>query len=476
MAEHYKPTTYKAWEMTLEERFREVYPPLAEREAVTEANRCLFCYDAPCMVACPTHIDIPSFIRKISTGNVKGSAKTILESNLMGATCSRVCPVQELCEGACVLEHDHKPIMIGRLQRYAMDYAADRNIKFFEKGKPNGHQIAVVGGGPAGLSCAGELAKLGFEVTVFEKKKWANGLSTYGIVVFREPVEVALNEVKMIQELGVEIKTNVTIGKDITLDELVEQYDAVFLSVGLGNVPDMSIPGEQLDGVLDGLDFIEETKVEALKTIKFGNRICIIGAGNTAIDCATIARRLGSERVNIVYRRSEAEMTAYHFEYEFALREGVSFMFLTLPVEIIGKDKVEALKCVRMDLGQPDASGRRSPIPVPDSEFTIPCDMVIKAIGQKKQTEMMTALAKYDVKDIKGYIAVDFTTNRTVHPKIFAGGDCIRSHGEASTVMAVQDGKIAAKAMYRQFIGEPEPQSEHEKTGCCKEVAGAHVH
>ncbi|MBI2809648.1 MAG: NAD(P)-dependent oxidoreductase [Candidatus Melainabacteria bacterium] len=442
--------------MTLEERFQEVYPPLAEREAVTEANRCLYCYDAPCMVACPTHIDIPTFIRKISTGNVKGSARTILESNLMGATCSRVCPVQELCEGACVLEHDHKPIMIGRLQRYAMDYATERNIKFFEKGK--------------------ELCKMGFDVTVYEKKKWANGLSTYGIVVFREPVEVALAEAKMIQEMGVQIKTNVTIGKDITLDELVEQYDAVFISVGLGNVPDMSVPGEELAGVMDGLEFIEETKVEKLDSIKFGNRICVIGAGNTAIDCATIARRLGSERVNIIYRRSEAEMPAYHFEYEFALREGVSFMFLTLPVEIVGKDKVEGLKCVRMDLGEPDASGRRSPIPIPGSEFTIPCDMVVKAIGQKKQSQMMTALAKYDVKDIKGYIAVDFTTNRTVHPKIFAGGDCIRSHGEASTVMAVQDGKIAAKAIYRQFIGELEDQTEHAKTGCCKEVAGAHVH
>jgi dihydropyrimidine dehydrogenase (NAD+) subunit PreT len=476
MAEHYKPNTYKAWEMTLEERFQEVYPPLEEREAVTEANRCLYCYDAPCMVACPTHIDIPTFIRKISTGNVKGSAKTILESNLMGATCSRVCPVQELCEGACVLEHDHKPIMIGRLQRYAMDYAAEKKIKFFEKGKSNGLKVAVVGGGPAGLSCAGELAKLGFDVTVYEKKKWANGLSTYGIVVFREPVEVALAEAKMIEEMGVQIKTNVTIGKDITLDELVEQNDAVFISVGLGNVPDMAVPGEQLEGVMDGLDFIEETKVQKLDSIKFGNRICVIGAGNTAIDCATIARRLGSERVNIIYRRSEAEMPAYHFEYEFALREGVSFMFLTLPVEVVGNGKVEGLKCVRMDLGEPDASGRRSPIPIPGSEFIIPCDMVIKAIGQKKQTPMMEALSKFGVKDIKGYIAVDFTTNRTVHPKIFAGGDCIRSHGEASTVMAVQDGKIAAKAISRQLVGEQEDQSEHAKSGCCKEVAGAHAH
>ena len=454
MAEHYKPTKYKAWEMTIEERFSEYHAPFSEREAKLEANRCLYCYDAPCMVACPTSIDIPTFIRKISTGNVKGAAKTILESNILGATCARVCPVEVLCEGDCVLEEDHKPIAIGRLQRYATDYATERGIKFFKAGKPNGKKVAIIGSGPAGLSCAGELAKLGFEVTVFEKQKWAGGLSTYGIVVFREPLEVSLAEVKAIEDLGVTIKCGVEIGKDIQFEKLIADYDAVFIGVGLGKVPPMDIPGEKLQGVVDGLDFVAETKTHPLDTIKHGNRICIIGAGNTAIDCATIARRLGAERVTMIYRRSEAEMPAYHFEYQFALNEGVSFMFLTQPIEIIGEGgKVTGLKCVRMDLGAPDASGRRSPVPVPNSELVVPCDMVISAIGQIKPFSFIDALAKLGLKDVKGYIQVDPKTNKTDHAKVFAGGDCVRSHGEASTVMAVQDGKIAAKGIYEELIG-----------------------
>ncbi|HEY9772808.1 MAG TPA: NAD(P)-dependent oxidoreductase [Planktothrix sp.] len=477
MAEHYKPNKYKQWQLTLEQRFQETFPPLREKEAITEANRCLYCYDAPCMTACPTHIDIPTFIRKISTGNTRGSAKTILESNLLGATCSRVCPVQELCEGACVLQDEEKPIMIGRLQRYAMDYAADRKIQFFRPGKPNGKKVAVVGAGPAGLSCAGELAKLGFDVTCYEKKPWAGGLDTYGIVVFREPVEVSLTEVKTIEALGVKIKTDVNVGKDITIDELLAQHDAVFLSVGLGSVPPMEIPGENLNGVLDGLDFIEETKTKPLKDIKFGSKVVVVGAGNTAIDCATIARRLGSERVTIVYRRSETEMPAYQHEYHFALGDGVSFMFLTQPIEIIGdkNGNVEAIKCVRMDLGEPDASGRRSPVPLEGSEFVTACDMVITAIGQLKDKPLLTLLKeKYGIGDVKGYIEVDPTTNQTKHPKIYAGGDCIRSKGEASTVMAVQDGKIAAKGILKQLIGEHALPKEKEHS-CCAQV-GAHSH
>jgi len=443
--------------MTIEERFSEYHAPFSQREAKLEADRCLYCYDAPCMVACPTHIDIPTFIKKISTGNVKGAAKTILEANLLGATCARVCPVEVLCEGDCVLEEDHKPIAIGRLQRYATDYASERGIKFFKAGKAKGKKVAIVGSGPAGLSCAGELAKLGFEVTVFEKQKWAGGLSTYGIVVFREPVEVSLAEVKAIEDLGVTVKCGVEIGKDIQFEQLVSDYDAVFISVGLGKVPDMEVPGEDLKGVVDGLDFIALTKTEKLETIKYGNRICVIGAGNTAIDCATIARRLGAERVTMIYRRSEAEMPAYHFEYQFALQEGVSFMFLTQPVEIVGEGgQVTGIKCVRMDLGLPDASGRRSPVPVPDSEHVIPCDMVISAIGQIKPFSFVGALAKLGLQNVKGYIKVDSKTNQTDHPKIFAGGDCVRSHGEASTVMAVQDGKIAAKGIFESLIGSTE--------------------
>ena len=463
MSEHSKPVNYRAWEMTLEERFQEVYPPYSQREASLEANRCLYCHDAPCMVACPTHINIPTFIRKIATGNIKGSARTILEANLLAATCSRVCPVDELCEGACVMKHDHRPITIGRLQRYATDYARENNLKFFQPGKPNGFKVAVVGSGPAGLACAGELAKLGFDVTCFERKKLAGGLDTYGIVVFREPVEISLSEVKTIQDLGVKIKTECTVGKDILFKSVVEAYDAVFIGVGLGAVPEMGIPGEELEGVVDGLDFIEATKIEKLDSIKYGSRICVLGCGNTAIDCATIARRLGCERVTIVYRRSQIEMPAYHSEYQFALAEGVSFMFLTQPVEIIGKDgKVDGLKCQRMDLGEPDQSGRRMPVPAKGSEFFLPCDMLIRAIGQKKPADMLAQLAHYGVKATdNGYIAVSDETKRTAHPKIFAGGDCIRSKGEASTVAAVQDGKVAAAAIYKQLAGETSPNEKH---------------
>jgi dihydropyrimidine dehydrogenase (NAD+) subunit PreT len=462
MAEHYKPVKYKIWEMTLEERFQEVYPPYSEREATVEANRCLYCHDAPCMVACPTHINIPTFIRKIATGNIKGSARTILEANLVGASCARVCPTEVLCEGACVLR-EQRPITIGRLQRYATDWARQKNLKFFEAGKPNGYKVAVVGSGPAGLSCAGELAKLGFDVTCFEKKKLAGGLDTYGIVVFREPVEISLFEVKMVQDLGVKIKTECTVGKDIPFKDLLDSYDAVFISVGLGTVPELGVPGDSLEGVVDGLEFIEQTKVGKLDQIKYGKRICVLGAGNTAIDCATIARRLGAERVTIVYRRSEAEMPAYHFEYLFALGEGVSFMFLTQPVEVIGKDgKVESLKCLRMDLGEPDESGRRMPVPAKGSEFTIPCDMLIRAIGQKKPADVIKQLAPYGVKATSnGYIAVADETKRSDHPKIFAGGDCVRARGEASTVAAVQDGKVAAAAIYKQLVGQPSPNEKH---------------
>lgn len=461
MAEHFKPQKYKQWELTLEQRFQEYFPPYSEREAVLEANRCLYCHDAPCMVACPTHIDIPTFIKKISTGNVRGAAKTILQANLLGATCSRVCPVEELCEGACVLHEEETPITIGRLQRYAMDYATESKAKFFEPAAANGYRVAVVGAGPGGLSCAGELAKLGFEVTCFEKKSLAGGLDTYGIVVFREPVEVSLAEVKFVESLGVKIKTDTCVGQDLSWAQIVEEYDAVFVSVGLGNVPPMAIPGEELPGVLDGLEFIEETKIKKLDQIKFGQRVCVIGAGNTGIDCATIARRLGSERVTIIYRRSEAEMPAYHFEYEFAMKEGVSFMFLTQPIEVVGNNKVEGVKCVRMDLGPPDKSGRRTAVPVPNSEFIVPCDMLIKAIGQKKYSGVLDSLADFGVKSINGYISVAAGTNRTDHPKIYAGGDCIRHKGEASTVAAVQDGKIAAAAIHKQLVGQTSPNAKH---------------
>jgi dihydropyrimidine dehydrogenase (NAD+) subunit PreT len=442
------------------ERFKEHYPPYNEREAILESNRCLYCHDAPCIVACPTHIDIPTFIKKIATNNLKGSARTILQSNILGATCSRVCPVEELCEGACVLNAEEKPITIGRLQRHAMDYAAHKKIKFFEKGKPNGYRVALIGAGPAGLSCGAELAKEGFEVVCFEKKPLSGGLDTYGIVVFREPVEVSLAEVAMVEELGVEIRNNQAVGTDVMIAKLIDEFDAIFVGIGLGRVASLNVPGLELKGVYDGLDFIEETKTMDLDSIPCGSRVCIIGAGNTGIDCATIARRLGAPEVTIVYRRSRAEIPAYDFEYDFALKEGINFRFLTQPVAIVGKGKVEGLRCSKVELGAKDSSGRPKPQLVSGSEFEIACDTVITAIGQGKHDQILNELVNMGIKLQDGYIVVDSKTNRTGHPKIFAGGDCIRAKGQASTVMAVEDGKIASRAIKAQLLS-PNKNGKH---------------
>lgn len=437
----------------LQARFTELEPPMTAREARIEANRCLYCFDAPCIKACPTNIDVPTFIRKIGTANTFGAAKTILEANLVGATCSRVCPVEELCEGACVLGSDHKPIEIGRLQRFAMDYIYERGTMPFTPKAPTGKRIAVIGAGPAGVSCAGELAKLGHEVTIFEKNPLPGGLSTYGIVVMREPIQVALDEVAFIQQLGVDVKTEHEVGRDISVDTLLADFDAVFIGVGMGTVPPLGIPGEDLDGVIDALPFIAQTKLaekqglEQLSQLPIADSIAVIGAGNTAIDAATIAKRLGADKVMIVYRRSEAEMPAYDFEYDFIKREGVEFRFLTQPLEVLGSDgKVTGLRCSRMQLGDVGRDGRRQVMPVPNSEIIIECEQVIKAIGQEK----LTIADLFNLETERGYIKVDGLC-QTSTPGVFAGGDCIRSKGEAMTVTAAEDGKIAAKAIHAQL-------------------------
>jgi len=423
----------------------EQFPPLSAQKAAVEANRCLFCYDAPCTHACPTHIDVPRFIKKIATDNLTGSARTIAESNLLGGTCARVCPVEELCEGACVLGKDHKPISIGRLQRYAMDHAYANGARIVTIAPPTHKKVAVVGSGPAGLSCSGELARRGHSVTMFEKRDLCGGLSTYGITTLREPVEAALAEVRVIADLGVCIETGKELGKDFSMAELQASFDAVFLGLGLGATQPMGIPGEEL--IVDGLGYIERSKLHA-EGVAIGRNVVVIGAGNTAVDCATIAKRSGAEHVTMVYRRSEQEMSAYAHEYDFVKKEGVEFRFLTQPVRVVSEGgRMTGLACVHMELGEADASGRRAPVPAGRAEFVIPADQVVKATGQEKpRLAEVLGLATE-----KGFIRVseDLETNI---PGVFSGGDAIRAKNSASTVMAVQDGKLAAAAIHARLM------------------------
>lgn len=428
----------------------EQLPPLTPHAAAVEADRCLYCYDAPCTHACPTHIDIPRFIKKIASNNLRGSAETIFASNLLGATCARVCPVQELCEGACVLGADHKPIAIGRLQRYAMDYASKHRTYPAVTAEPTGRSIAVIGAGPAGLSCAGELARLGHAATIFEKRDLPGGLSTYGIIALREPVEIALEETRMIESLGVQIKTGVDFGRDASLAQLQHDFDAVVLSVGLGSTPGLEIEGEEF--IVDGLEYIEASKTAAA-SMNVSRNVLVIGAGNTAVDCATIAKRLGAERVTMVYRRTDREMTCYDHEYDFARKEGIEFRFLSQPSRVILVDGLPAgLECLRVELGAPDASGRPSPQPVAGSEFVLAADQIVKAVGQNKPS--LATLLGLEVK--MGFIAVH-AGFQTSLAGVYAIGDCIRCAGAASTVMAVQDGKLAAAAIHRQLVQRPAP-------------------
>ncbi len=436
----------------LEANFQEITLPFTKEEAMEEANRCLYCYDAPCTKACPTGIDIPKFIKKIATGNLKGSAFTIMKENAFGASCARVCPTEILCEGACVLNHVSTPIQIGRLQRYATDWAMQHSVNFFNVEQKNGKKVAVIGGGPAGLSAARELALLGYTVTVYEAKEQAGGLNTHGIVSFRLPQEVPLWEVEQIEKLGVEIRTNTNVGQDIPVKEILEQHDAVILAVGMAKVPMLGIKGEDLAGVFDAIELVEETKKPPLRRDFINKRVAVIGAGNTAIDAATTAIRLGAKNVKIIYRRTVEEMSAYPFEYEFAKQDGVEFRWLTQPVEIIGNDKgqVTALKCIQMKLGDKDEYGKRKPIPVENSEFEIEVDIVIKAIGQERYLQFIREMG---LEHRDGVVTVD-ENYQTSNPKVFAAGDVIYEKGQtdAMVVTAVQQGKEVARAVHRQFI------------------------
>jgi len=433
-----------------EANFAELHPPLSPNSAVTEANRCLYCYDSPCTIACPTRIDIPSFIKKISTGNLKGSAKTILESNWVALTCAKACPVDELCEGACVYnDRGEKPIEIGRLQRYAIDeYFAKGMPPLFSPMEKHGKSLGVIGAGAAGLACAAEAALLGFDVTIYDAKPKPGGLNTWGIAPYKMSQVDSLNEVKLVQSFGVKILSNVRVGKDISVSELSAKHDAIFLALGLPKATPLNIPGEELKGVVEALEFIERVTARNWIKVDVGCRVAVIGAGNTAIDAVTEAKRLGAEQVMIVYRRSRQEMPAYDFEYELAKGDGVIFHFLTAPVRIIGNESVEAIECMRMSLGEPDEEGRARPVPIPNSEFRIPVDMVIKSIGQNLDETFLSTIPDLEFRN--GRIVADPNTLQTSNAKFFAGGDCI--NGGKEVVNAAADGKKAARMIYEYLI------------------------
>jgi len=421
-----------------------VAQPLSRMEVMLEANRCLDCYDAPCIAACPTSIDIPSFIKKIATGNMTGSARTILEANPLGASCARVCPTAELCEGACVYHDDATPIRIGDLQRYAIDWLMANDRELFTAGPSTGKRVAIVGAGPAGLSAARELARAGHAVTIFERRAEAGGLNTYGIVPFRLPADIALWEAAQVVRLGVEIRTGIEVGADIAPDTILADYDAVILAFGMGSVPQLGIPGEELRGVDDALDVIERAKFG--RPVAVGQHVAVIGAGNTAIDAATTAHRLGAEFVTMWYRRGEAEMTAYPFEVEFARAEGIAFRFYRLPVRIEGVGgEVRSVTFAQTTT----ASG--VPVVVPGTEETVRVDSVIRAIGQTKLTGIFDA---FGVRHDRGIAVVDDAL-RTTNPRVYAAGDCIFRSGltDAMVVVAAQQGKTVAASIDRALRG-----------------------
>lgn len=429
-----------------EENFSDIHPPFQNEEAaLAEANRCIFCYDAPCMKSCPTGIDVPKFIRQISTGNIRGSANTIFTSNIFGAGCSRVCPVEKLCEGACVYNLLHeKPIRIAKLQRWSTEPAIENKWKLFSRKPATGKTVAVVGAGPAGLSCAHVLSSNGMEVTVFEKESKGGGLMTYGIAAYKVTPEFCSDEVDFITSLGgIDIRYGQCLGKDFTVADLQKKYDAVYLAIGVGLANPLHIPGEDLEGVEDAIRFIYDIRARGYPAVPVGDSVAVIGMGMTAIDAATQAKRLGASEVTLVYRRSEAEKGCTQAELDIAMLDGCKVQWLAAPVAISGVNgKVTALICDVMKPGLSDFSGWPAPVRTGET-LTIACDMVIKATGQKPYGQL---IEENHINNDRGKIIIGQNCE-TSHTGVFAGGDAV--NGGKEVVDAVQAGKDGAAAILK---------------------------
>lgn len=432
-----------------EYNFRDIHPPFkSEGAALVEANRCLFCYDAPCTKSCPTGINVPKFIKQITTDNIKGSAYTIFISNIMGAGCSRVCPVEKLCEGSCVFNlMDEPPIPIAKLQRYSTEKALEKNWQLFKRKVNTGKKVAIVGAGPAGLSCAHVLSREGVEVTIYEKDKEGGGLMTYGIAAYKVTPEFCKEEVEYILSIGgISIKYGHELGRNIELDELHKKYDAVYLGFGVGIARRLNIPGEELEGVVDAISFIYDIRDKGYGKVPVGDKVAVIGMGMTAIDAATQAKRLGAAEVTMLYRRSKDEMPCTEAELDIAMLDGCNIRWLAAPMEVMGiNGKVAALKGEVMRLGEPDQSGRRSPISTGE-EFIIEADMIIKAAGQVPFEELVNEIS---LNNYYGKIVIDDNCATNIEG-VFAGGDCV--NGGKEVVDAVQAGKDGAQAILKYLL------------------------
>ncbi len=442
--------------------FLEVATGYSEETALSEAARCLGCKNMPCVLGCPVNIHIPAFIKKVREGDFEGAYQIITESSSLPAVCGRVCPQENQCEAKCVRGIKGEPVGIGRLERFVADWHNEHFSGRVEKPESNGKKVAVIGSGPAGLTCAGDLAKKGYEVTVFEALHLAGGVLVYGIPEFRLPKAIVKKEVETLKALGVKIETNMIIGKTLTVDELFEMgYEAVFIGSGAGLPRFMGIEGESLKGVYSANEFLTRSNLmkayrdDSATPIMKAKRVAVVGGGNVAMDAARTALRLGAEKVHIVYRRSLDELPARREEVEHAMEEGIEFNLLCNPVKILGyrnpddrRDPkngfVTGIECVKMELGEPDQSGRRSPVEIKGSEFVLDVDCVIMSIGTSPNPLIKSTTEGLEVNK-RGGIVVDEATGLTSREGVFAGGDAVT--GAATVILAMGAGKTAAKAI-----------------------------